>query len=218
MQYAVLLLIVMMSLQILPVFAENTPVSWDWKIRFWWQDNIVERLADNSADKLRTLTNHVEELQREIQAKAMKNEEIPDEFEVRRQNVLDKAESVLETIKSKMPVNAQDKSDVTTRLTNAFDNRINELKRVGEYNDILQAVHDFQKLKSIDDPDEKKQFAHELDARINLLHSVKSGCEKRIDSIAISESNDPYKELQQNYCNKSLNGIELNEIRSYYGL
>lgn len=172
----------------------NTQTSFGWRLNSLWQD-FGEWLESDPIKKAELKLQHAEENQLEIERLAVNNEPIPRELEDRRLQKILEADVVVNRIEEKQPELAQEKSGVIEKLRLGFDLAIN----AGELNEIRIAVSEFLELRNVvgDNQVEKLAIANSIDQRINGLDLVQKYCIDKIDSLVLSEMDNPYQEVQR---------------------
>ena len=148
-----------------------------WKIKIFFEDVQEAVTFDNNRKKL-LITQHALERQIEINECLDKFDSCPREFEIRRLQKIEQAESI-------------------TGGGNVLLESIDEIKRLGEYNEIRIAVSEFHQARDTTDPVQRELLLDSINDRVNKLKTVKSGCTGTIDSRQIIQSDNFYEEVQK---------------------
>ena len=80
---------------------------------------------------------------------------------------------------------------------NSLLEAIDEIKRIGEYNEIRIAVSEFHQARTTNDPVQRELLLDQINDRVNKLKTVQSGCNGTIDSRVIILADNYYNEVQK---------------------
>lgn len=95
---------------------------------------------------------------------------------------------------------------------------IDSIREIADVNEINKVYREFLTVESIRDKNLQQQKANELDQKVNRMKIVQQGCEKPINTMSILNSDNYYETLRNNFCNKTLKNVDVNQARGYLGI
>ena len=161
-------------------------------------EEIRQSFTWDKTAKAQIIGERIDERQKEVQALAKQNREIPKDFDRQTTKLVDELKDISNTINTTTDEPAQDESGNV--VLDAINAGIQKAKDTGEVVVALSYIDQFNDIRKISNLDEQRIQAVQLDTKINDLNIVKKNCEQKIITLDVINSNSTYLESIEKVC------------------